>query len=578
MSLVLLLGLCHSSITARPQSGLLHCTQVKFPATALRSAPELQKQLLKHKKSCDWEAASATLWAALDQSPDVLRSVHFNVVITTLASAQPAEWERALLLLEQMPTAGVSADAFSYSAAITACSRGGQTDRALGVFKQCVAEQAGGPNGVVFNAMLSACQRGGAPWRNQLLALFASMSAHGVAPDAWAYSTAIDALAQTGQWERALSLVSDLENAGSTAKPESHCYGAAMRACMRAGRWQSVLNLYERMVELGVDRTTHTLAPTLAACGKDPHALGWRRAHEILGAEMARLREARLAWLKSARGSGAAAGGRGGARGGGSGRGGGRGRATARRPRGRLPDSSLLATGLNDHCYAAAAQAYASGGRWREATDLLNQMRTECVRPNAHVYTAVLSAYGPSRRWRRALELLHGMPRAGVRADAHCVNTALCVVARAGQWQAAAELVRGMHADLGVAPTAVHVTTAVGVLVKAKRLEEASDLIAELLQLDGEDEAVRARDDAAPTTAATRRAMRLDVGLCDVALGLCARLGTGGRARQLVQRLAVDSGGTAQMTERMQRCVAVANGDATRSVVVEEERERAEQV
>ena len=197
-------------------------------------------------------------------------------------------------------------------------------------------------------------------------------------------------------------------------------------------------------------------------------------------------------------------------------------------------------------------------------------MRTECVKPNAHVYTAVLSAYGPSRRWRRALALLHSMPRAGVRADAHCVNSALCVVAKAGQWQAAAELVRGMHTQLGVAPTAVHVTTAVGVLVKAKRLEEASDLIAELLQLDGEDEAAAREREAAgreqeeeeedaPTAASpTARGMRLDVGLCDVALGLCARLGKGARARQLVDRLAADSGGAAMLTERMQLCVAVA--------------------
>ena len=42
------------------------------------------------------------------------------------------------------------------------------------------------PNNVVFNAMLAACQRGGATWRSQLLAVFASMSAHGVTPDAWA--------------------------------------------------------------------------------------------------------------------------------------------------------------------------------------------------------------------------------------------------------------------------------------------------------------------------------------------------------------------------------------------------------
>ena len=305
-----------------------------------------------------------------------------------------------------------------------------------------------------------------------------------------------------------------------------------MRACMRAGRWQSVLELYERMVARGVDRTTHTLAPTLAACAKDPERLGWRRAHAILETEAKAMR--------SSHGS--------------------RPQPQQKQPRaggggGKHQDACLATTGLNVHCYTAAAQAYASGGRWQEATALLERMRMDRVRPNARTYTAVLSACGPLKRWRQALELLQGMQQEGVRPDAHCVNAALRVLGRAGEWEEAAALVRTMRAKLAVVPTAVHTTTAVGAMVRAGQLEAASDLIAELLGLS---------DAAEQTSAAGRhrrvQRMRLDAGLCDVGLGLCARLGQGDRAKQLIDRLAADTSGRAELSDRMRHCVALATG------------------
>ena len=503
-----------------------------------QTAAELKMQLLRCKSEQDWEGAENGLWWAFDNKPELLEPVHFNVVISTLAATKPPEWERALVLLDQMPLAGLQPDSYSFSAAISACSRAGQTDRALAVFRQCVAQHEVGcaPNNVVFNAMLAACQRGGAPWRSQLLAVFASMSAHGVTPDAWAYSAAIDALAHTGQWERALGLLDDLEAAGSVSKPESYCYGAAMRACMRVGRWQAVIGLYERMVALNVPVTTHTLAPALSACGKVDPVDGWRRAEEILRTEE-EAAEAEAAEAEAAK-------------------------REATTPRRRTKDGSRVrgggmgaspGDGVNVHCYTAIAQTYAHGGRWREATRLLETMRERSIVPNAHTYTAVLRSYGPSRQWRPALELLRSMrSEAGVRPDAHCAQEALRVIGRGGQPDVAVALVRGMRKELGVKPTAVHVTTAVGALVTAGRIEEASTFVAELLHLP---------DVSPPTSPHTQRALgrvRLDSGLCDVALGLCARLGDGARARQLVGRLAEDSAGRAQLTERMRECVAIA--------------------
>ena len=69
-----------------------------------------------------------------------------------------------------------------------------------------------------------------------------------------------------------------------------------------------------------------------------------------------------------------------------------------------------------------------------------------------------------------------------MRPGAHCVQEALRVIGRGGQPVAVA-LVRGMRKELEVKPTAVHVTTAVGALVTAGRIEEASTFVAELLHL-----------------------------------------------------------------------------------------------
>ena len=100
----------------------------------------------------------------------------------------------------------------------------------------------------------SSCQR--TRRYSQLLALFGAMPAYDVQPDAWAYSAAIDAVARVGQWERALTLLEEMESAAGdderAAKPEQHCYGAAMRACLRVKQYRAVLELYERLRASGM--------------------------------------------------------------------------------------------------------------------------------------------------------------------------------------------------------------------------------------------------------------------------------------------------------------------------------------
>lgn len=153
--------------------------------------------------------------------------VSFNAAIK--ACSDSGEWERAVSLLEEMQGTGPktadaadsstsssntsnsstitrssvvhgderkvritsgapSPDVVSYSTAITACSRAGKWELALGLLDRMQGEGIA-PNVTTFTAAITACRQGGQP--RLVLTLLDSMSARGVKPDAICYSAAL---------------------------------------------------------------------------------------------------------------------------------------------------------------------------------------------------------------------------------------------------------------------------------------------------------------------------------------------------------------------------------------------------
>jgi len=93
-----------------------------------------------------------------------------------------------------MEAAGVAPNTITYNAAISACEKGGEWERALELLGGM--EAAGvAPNTVTYNAAISACEKGG-KWE-RALELLDGMEAAGVAPDTVTYSAAIEALPTT---------------------------------------------------------------------------------------------------------------------------------------------------------------------------------------------------------------------------------------------------------------------------------------------------------------------------------------------------------------------------------------------
>ena len=104
----------------------------------------------------------------------------------------------------------VTPDVISFSAAISACEKGGQWERALALLEE-MRERAWSRNVISFNAAISACEKGGR-WE-RALSLLDEMREAGVEPDVISFSAAISACEKGGQWERALALLDEMRRA-----------------------------------------------------------------------------------------------------------------------------------------------------------------------------------------------------------------------------------------------------------------------------------------------------------------------------------------------------------------------------
>ena len=73
------------------------------------------------------------------------------------ACGKGGEWQMALLLLSQMPEAGVARDEISFNAGISACEKGGEWQMALYLLSQMPAAEVV-PDQISFSAGISACK------------------------------------------------------------------------------------------------------------------------------------------------------------------------------------------------------------------------------------------------------------------------------------------------------------------------------------------------------------------------------------------------------------------------------------
>ena len=99
---------------------------------------------------------------------------------------------------------GVAPSTVVYTAAIAACTKGGQWEQALRVFEQMAEDPQCAADAVAYNHALSACASAGQWERAQ--SLFNRMREEGVAPTGPTYSSLMTAAGNAGEWEQALQV------------------------------------------------------------------------------------------------------------------------------------------------------------------------------------------------------------------------------------------------------------------------------------------------------------------------------------------------------------------------------------
>ena len=62
------------------------------------------------------------------------------------------------------------------------------------------------------------------------------MRAKGVAPDVYSFNSAISACGRAAKWQQAMSLLSEMEQDGSTVPPDLFSFNGAINAVAKGGR------------------------------------------------------------------------------------------------------------------------------------------------------------------------------------------------------------------------------------------------------------------------------------------------------------------------------------------------------
>eukprot|EP00904_Undaria_pinnatifida_P003252 jgi/Undpi1/12928/HiC_scaffold_7.g02594.m1 len=98
--------------------------------------------------------------------------------------------------------------------------------------------------------------------------------------DTYTYVSAMKALGSAGQWEAAVSLLSDLRDVEGVA-PDVYVYTAAISACSSAGRWEEALTLEADMRRRGIKPNAYTVTSCISALARGGE---WERAIQELEA------------------------------------------------------------------------------------------------------------------------------------------------------------------------------------------------------------------------------------------------------------------------------------------------------
>lgn len=127
---------------------------------------------------------------------------------------------------------------------------------------------------LTYGNAMSACSRGGQT--QTVLRLLSSMRRAGLQPNAFCYNAAIGACARTTRLRQGISIMDEMEAESARLgdpmiAPTVHTYSALLKACAQEGEWRAAKQLLQRMLRQGLAPSAFHYGCVIAACGRQPH-------------------------------------------------------------------------------------------------------------------------------------------------------------------------------------------------------------------------------------------------------------------------------------------------------------------
>eukprot|EP00613_Pedinella_sp_CCMP2098_P073926 CAMPEP_0171920628 /NCGR_PEP_ID=MMETSP0993-20121228/19380_1 /TAXON_ID=483369 /ORGANISM="non described non described, Strain CCMP2098" /LENGTH=587 /DNA_ID=CAMNT_0012557711 /DNA_START=15 /DNA_END=1778 /DNA_ORIENTATION=- len=164
----------------------------------------------------------------------------FSAALGCLGKA--GEWEKALALLESMPSRGVTPDCVCYNATMAALKFSGRYYQAVDLLFTMIRREVA-PDVVAFNLAIFCAGR-----RHNLKAvmkLMDMMISRGLQPDHLSFSTALGSCARAGDWKAAERLMHVMGARGVAV--DTSCFAALVVQCEVSGNGAKALELLATM-------------------------------------------------------------------------------------------------------------------------------------------------------------------------------------------------------------------------------------------------------------------------------------------------------------------------------------------
>ncbi|CAL1142274.1 unnamed protein product [Cladocopium goreaui] len=338
------------------------------------------------------------------------------------ACAKGRAWSKVLQLWQAMSTASVPRNVILCSATINACAKGSLWPLALKVLGSMPSSKVE-QNTITFNAAISACERG-SQWPLALELLFREMPRIAIPRNIITYSAVISACEKAGEWRSALQILTEMRR--MEVQADTIACSAAISACEKAAQWEVALQLLEDMRPLDVSGITYSA--TISACEK---AQQWQVACEVflrsgLPLESVPFAACIAACSRSGRWLVAEA---------------------------LLEEMSLRAVPKDKIACTAAIASCANGHHWRGALRLLRDMPlVHLAEPDVSSFSSALSACQLAGRWLEATELLQQMRSLEMPVDGIHLGCVVGALQLSQGPSAAAAWLRGSF-DGGTRPT-----------------------------------------------------------------------------------------------------------------------------